>query len=188
VKSGPEIVVGVSGGIAAYKAAALTSLLVQDGAQVTAVLTRNARRFIGAATFAALTGRPVATRSFDPGAFPLGAHIELATKADLVIVAPATADLLAKAAGGVADDLLTTLLLCAECPVLYAPAMNAAMWEKPAVQRNVQQVAADGGIIVQPGTGWLSCRRQGTGRMAEPEEIAAVIRTTLAAGPRTITP
>jgi len=188
VKSGPEIVVGVSGGIAAYKAAALTSLLVQDGAQVTAVLTRNARRFIGAATFAALTGRPVASRSFDPAEFPLGAHIELAAKADLVIVAPATADLLAKAAGGVADDLLTTLLLCAECPVLYAPAMNAAMWEKPAVQRNVQQVAADGGIIVQPGTGWLSCRRQGTGRMAEPEEIAAVIRTTLAAGPRTITP
>jgi phosphopantothenoylcysteine decarboxylase len=188
VKSGPEIVVGVSGGIAAYKAAALTSLLVQDGAQVTAVLTRNARRFIGAATFAALTGRPVASRSFDPAAFPLGAHIELAAKADLVIVAPATADLLAKAAGGVADDLLTTLLLCAECPVLYAPAMNAAMWEKPAVQRNVQQVAADGGIIVQPGTGWLSCRRQGTGRMAEPEEIAAVIRTTLAAGPRTINP
>ena len=188
MKSGPEIVVGVSGGIAAYKAAALTSLLVQDGAQVTAVLTRNARRFIGAATFAALTGRPVASRSFDPAAFPLGAHIELAAKADLVIVAPATADLLAKAAGGVADDLLTTLLLCAECPVLYAPAMNAAMWEKPAVQRNVQQVAADGGIIVQPGTGWLSCRRQGTGRMAEPDEIAAVIRTTLAAGPRTITP
>jgi phosphopantothenoylcysteine decarboxylase/phosphopantothenate--cysteine ligase len=188
VKSGPEIVVGVSGGIAAYKAAALTSLLVQDGAQVTAVLTRNARRFIGAATFAALTGRPVASRSFDPAAFPLGAHIELAAKADLVIVAPATADLLAKVAGGVADDLLTTLLLCAECPVLYAPAMNAAMWEKPAVQRNVQQVAADGGVIVQPGTGWLSCRRQGTGRMAEPEEIAAVIRTTLAAGPRTITP
>ena len=188
MKSGPEIVVGVSGGIAAYKAAALTSLLVQDGAQVTAVLTRNARRFIGAATFAALTGRPVASRSFDPAAFPLGAHIELAAKADLVIVAPATADLLAKAAGGVADDLLTTLLLCAECPVLYAPAMNAAMWEKPAVQRNVQQVAADGGILVQPGTGWLSCRRQGTGRMAEPEEIAAVIRTTLAAGPRTITP
>jgi phosphopantothenoylcysteine decarboxylase/phosphopantothenate--cysteine ligase len=188
VKSGPEIVVGVSGGIAAYKAAALTSLLVQDGAHVTAVLTRNARRFIGAATFAALTGRPVASRSFDPAAFPLGAHIELAAKADLVIVAPATADLLAKAAGGVADDLLTTLLLCAECPVLFAPAMNAAMWEKPAVQRNVQQVAADGGIIVQPGTGWLSCRRQGTGRMAEPEEIAAVIRTTLAARPRTITP
>jgi len=178
--AGLEIVVGVSGGIAAYKAAALTSMLVQDGAGVTAVLTRNARRFIGAATFAALTGRPVASRSFDPGSFPLGAHIELAARADLVVVAPASADLLAKAATGVADDLLTTLLLCAQCPVLYAPAMNAAMWAKPSVQRNVRQVAADGGVIVQPGTGWLSCRQQGTGRMAEPDEIATVIRDTLA--------
>jgi len=188
VIAGREIVIGVSGGIAAYKAAALTSLLVQDGAHVTAVLTRNARRFIGAATFAALTGRPVASRSFDPAAFPLGAHIELAAKADLVIVAPASADLLAKAATGVADDLLTTLVLCAECPVLYAPAMNAAMWEKPAVQRNVEQITSDGGMIVQPGTGWLSCRRQGTGRMAEPAEIAVAIRDALAARPRPIAP
>jgi phosphopantothenoylcysteine decarboxylase len=188
VIAGREIVVGVSGGIAAYKAAALTSLLVQEGAKVTAVLTRNARRFIGAATFAALTGRPVASRSFDPAAFPLGAHIELAAKADLVVVAPASADVLAKAAAGVADDLLTTLLLCAECPVLYAPAMNAAMWDKPAVQRNVRQIAADGGIFVQPGTGWLSCRRQGTGRMAEPAEIAAAIRDALAARRRPSTP
>ena len=185
--AGREIVIGVSGGIAAYKAAALTSLLVQDGVGVTAVLTRNARRFIGAATFAALTGRPVASRSFDAAAFPLGAHIELAARADLVVVAPASADVLAKAAGGVADDLLTTLLLCAECPVIFAPAMNAAMWEKPAVQRNVRQVADDGGIIVQPGTGWLSCRRQGTGRMAEPQEIMAVIRDTLAGRPRRAT-
>jgi len=178
--AGREIVVGVSGGIAAYKAAALTSMLVQEGAAVTAVLTRNARRFIGAATFAALTGRPVATRSFDPGTHPLGAHIELAARADLVVVAPASADLLAKSAAGAADDLLSTLLLCAECPVLYAPAMNAAMWAKAAVQRNVRQVAADGGIIVHPGTGWLSCRQQGTGRMAEPDEIATVIRDVLA--------
>ena len=185
--AGREIVIGVSGGIAAYKAAALTSLLVQDGVGVTAVLTRNARRFIGAATFAALTGRPVASRSFDAAAFPLGAHIELAARADLVVVAPASADVLAKAAGGVADDLLTTLLLCAECPVIFAPAMNAAMWEKPAVQRNVRQVADDGGIIVQPGTGWLSCRRQGAGRMAEPQEIMAVIRDTLAGRPRRAT-
>ena len=181
--AGREIILGVSGGIAAYKAAALTSMLVQDGAGVTAVLTKNARRFIGAATFAALTGRPVASRSFDQTAFPLGAHIELAAKADLVVVAPASADLLAKAAAGVADDLLTTLLLCAECPVLCAPAMNAAMWEKAAVQRNVARVADDGGIIVQPGTGWLSCRKQGTGRMAEPQEIMAVICETLAGRP-----
>jgi len=179
---GREIVLGVSGGIAAYKAAALASLLVQRGAGVTAVLTRNARRFIGPATFAALTGRPVASRSFDPSAFPLGAHIELAARAELVVVAPATAAFLATAAAGAADDLLTTLLLCAECPVLVAPAMNAAMWAKPAVQRNVERLAADGLEIVPPGTGWLSCRQQGAGRMAEPEEIAAAIEAAVARG------
>ena len=180
---GREIIVGVSGGIAAYKAAALTSLLVQRGAGVTAVLTRNAKRFVGPATFAALTGRPVAVRMFDPGVYPLGAHIELAARADLVVVAPASADLLAKVAGGAADDLLTTLLLCAECPVVLAPAMNSAMWAKPAVQRNVDRIAADGGRIVQPGSGWLSCRQQGTGRMAEPEEIVNVIRDLLTDAP-----
>lgn len=179
--AGREIVLGVSGGIAAYKVAALTSLLVQREAGVTAVMTRNARRFVGAATFAALTGRPVATRSFDPAAHPLGAHIELAARAHVVVVAPASADVLAKAAQGAADDLLTTLLLCAECPVLMAPAMNAAMWEKPAVQRNVAQLVADGVTIVPPGEGWLSCRRSGTGRMAEPEQILMAIEAALAA-------
>ncbi len=181
---GREIIVGVSAGIAAYKAAALTSLLVQQGAGVTAVLTRNARKFIGEATFAALTGRPVATRGFDPSLHPLGAHIELAARADCVVVAPASADFLAKAAQGSADDLLTTLLLCAECPVVLAPAMNAAMWAKPAVQRNVAQVAADGARIVPPGSGWLSCRQAGVGRMAEPTEIAAVIEAVLAGAGR----
>ena len=181
---GREIVVGVSAGIAAYKAAALTSLLVQDGAGVTAVLTRNARKFIGTATFAALTGRPVAMRGFDQSAHPLGAHIELAARADCVVVAPASADFLAKAAHGMADDLLTTLLLCAECPVIFAPAMNAAMWKHPAVQRNVEQVAADGARIVPPGSGWLSCRQSGIGRMAEPAEIAAGIRAVLAGDDR----
>jgi phosphopantothenoylcysteine decarboxylase/phosphopantothenate--cysteine ligase len=181
---GREIIVGVSGGIAAYKAAALTSLLVQQGAGVTAVLTRNATRFVGKATFAALTGRAVATQSFEPAVYPLGAHIELAARADLVVVAPASADLLAKVAGGAADDLLTTLLLCAECPVVMAPAMNSAMWAKPAVQRNVRQIAADGIRVVQPGTGWLSCRQQGAGRMAEPEEIMTLVRDLLANAPR----
>lgn len=177
---GREIIVGVSAGIAAYKAAALTSLLVQRGAGVTAVLTRNARKFIGEATFAALTGRSVATRVFDSSAHPLGVHIELAARADCVVVAPASADFLAKAAHGTADDLLTTLLLCAECPVVLAPAMNAAMWQKLAVQRNVAQIVADGGRIVPPGSGWLSCRQAGVGRMAEPTEIAAVIEALLA--------
>ena len=182
--AGREIIVGVTAGIAAYKAAALTSLLVQQGAGVTAVLTRNARKFIGEATFAALTGRPVATRGFDPSSHPLGAHIELAARADCVVVAPASANFLAKAAQGSADDLLTTLLLCAECPVVLAPAMNAAMWAKPAVQRNVAQVAADGAHIVPPGSGWLSCRQAGVGRMAEPTEIAAAIEAVLAGAVR----
>lgn len=182
--AGREIIVGVTAGIAAYKAAALTSLLVQQGAGVTAVLTRNARKFIGEATFAALTGRPVATRGFDPSSHPLGAHIELAARADCIVVAPASADFLAKAAHGIADDLLTTLLLCAECPVVLAPAMNAAMWAKPAVQRNVAQVAADGAHIVPPGSGWLSCRQAGVGRMAEPTEIAAAIEAVLAGAVR----
>ena len=182
--AGREIIVGVTAGIAAYKAAALTSLLVQQGAGVTAVLTRNARKFIGEATFAALTGRPVATRGFDPSSHPLGAHIELAARADCIVVAPASADFLAKAAQGSADDLLTTLLLCAECPVVFAPAMNAAMWAKQAVQRNVAQVAADGAHIVPPGSGWLSCRQAGVGRMAEPTEIAAAIEAVLAGAVR----
>jgi len=177
---GREIVLGVTGGIAAYKAAALASLLVQRGAGVTAVMTRNARRFVGPATFAALTGRPVAGRSFAPQAHPLGAHIELAARAHVVVVAPASADFLAKAAVGAADDLLTTLLLCAECPVLVAPAMNAAMWSKPAVQRNVARVTEDGCTVIPPGAGWLSCRQRGTGRMAEPEEILAAIERALA--------
>ena len=181
---GREIVLGVSGGVAAYKSAALASLLVQGGAGVTAVLTRAARRFVGAATFAALTGRPVASRTFDPAVHPLGGHIELAARADLLVVAPATADFLAKAAHGSADDLLSTLVLCAECRVLVAPAMNAAMWGKAVVQRNVRQVEADGMTVVPPGTGWLSCRQQGTGRMAEPSEILAAIEAALAAAPR----
>ena len=104
--------------------------------------------------------------------------------ADCIVVAPASADFLAKAAQGSADDLLTTLLLCAECPVVFAPAMNAAMWAKPAVQRNVAQVAADGAHIVPPGSGWLSCRQAGVGRMAEPTEIAAAIEAVLAGAVR----
>lgn len=172
-----EIVIAVGGGIAAYKVAAMTSGLVQRSANISIVMTRNSRKFIGAATFAALTGRPVASRSFDPGNFPLGAHIELAERAELIVVAPATADILAKAATGLADDLLSTLLLCARCPILMAPAMNAAMWEKAAVQRNISQLTEDGVGFIQPTSGWLSCRQTGTGRMAEPETITAAIET-----------
>jgi phosphopantothenoylcysteine decarboxylase/phosphopantothenate--cysteine ligase len=171
-----EIVLGVAGGIAAYKVAHLASRLVQGGTQVTVVLTRAAETFVGAATFAALTGRPVARELFDP-AYPLGAHIELARRAQLLVIAPATADILAKTAHGLADDLLSTLYLSFTGKVIMAPAMNCEMWEKPAVQRNVAQLQADGVQFVGPGEGWLSCRQQGAGRMAEPEQILAIVES-----------
>jgi len=180
--NGRELVVAVSGGIAAYKTAALVSQLVQGGAGVTVVMTAAAERFVGAATFAALTGRPVAREIFDEAQFPLGAHIMLAEKAELLVVAPASADFLAKAAHGAADDLLTTLYLAFTGPVLMAPAMNTAMWEKPAVQRNIAQLRADGVQFVDPTSGWLSCRQTGAGRMAEPDSIAGAIASLLSDG------
>jgi phosphopantothenoylcysteine decarboxylase/phosphopantothenate--cysteine ligase len=172
-----ELIVGVSGGIAAYKTAALVSSLVQRGHGVSVVMTHAARKFVGPATFRALTGRPVATDVFDRGRFPLGAHIELAEKADLFCVAPASANLLAQAAHGLAGDLLSTLMLSFGGPVLLAPAMNSAMWEKPAVQRNIATLRGDGYEIVDPQEGWQSCRRTGMGRMAEPADIQAAIES-----------
>lgn len=177
--NGREIVVGVTGGIAAYKTAALVSQLVQAGAGVTVVMTSAAEQFIGPATFAALTRRPVARHVFDNAQFPLGAHIELAERAELLLVAPASADFLAKAAQGHADDLLSTLYLAFTSRVLMAPAMNTAMWEQPAVQRNVAQLRADGVQLVDPESGWLSCRQVGAGRMAAPEKIFAIVQELL---------
>jgi phosphopantothenoylcysteine decarboxylase len=174
-----EVIVGVSGGIAAYKTAALVSQLVQAGNGVSVVMTAAAREFIGPATFAALTGRPVLERVFDESQHPLGAHIDLAQRGQLLCVAPATANVLAKAACGMADDLLSTLLLSFTGPVLMAPAMNCEMWEKPAVQRNVAQLRADGVHFVDPEEGWLSCRTRGVGRMAAPEKIFAAIEALL---------
>lgn len=176
--AGREIALVVAGGVAAYKAAALTSRLAQAGAGVTVVLTPAADRFVGEATFAALSGRPVARALFDAGR-PLGAHIEIARGADLLCLAPLTADLAAKLALGLADDLASTLYLAYEGPVLAAPAMNRAMWLKASVQRNLAQLAADGVKFVGPAEGWQSCREQGAGRMAEAEEILAEITTRL---------
>ncbi len=176
---GREIVIGVTGGIAAYKTAALVSKLVQSGAGVTVVMTSAAQRFVGPATFAALTGRPVCTEIFDEVAFPLGAHIALAQRAELLCVAPASADFLAKAAHGNADDLLSTLYLSFTGKILVAPAMNCEMWAKAAVQRNVAQLRQDGVHIIDPAEGWLSCRTQGVGRMAEPDTILAAIAEQL---------
>jgi phosphopantothenoylcysteine decarboxylase len=174
-----EILVGVTGGIAAYKTAALVSDLVQAGVGVTVVMTREATKFVGPATFRALTGRRVATRAFEHDDHPLGPHIELARQAEMLCVAPATANFLAKAAHGLADDLLSTLLLSFTGRVLMAPAMNKEMWTKPAVQRNVEQLKADGVQMVGPGDGWQSCRERGIGRMSEAAEIAATIRKVL---------
>jgi phosphopantothenoylcysteine decarboxylase/phosphopantothenate--cysteine ligase len=173
-----ELIIGVSGGIAAYKTAALVSSLVQSGHGVSVVMSRAARKFVGPATFRALTGRPVVDDAFDRH-YPLGAHIELAEKAKLMCVAPASADFLAKAACGLADDLLSTLLLSFDGPVLLAPAMNMSMWEKRSVQRNINTLRDDGYQILDPQQGWQSCRRVGMGRMAEPADIQAAIERLL---------
>lgn len=176
--SGDKVIVAVTGGIAAYKSAVLVSRLVQDGHSVRVVMTPAATKFVGPATFAALTGQSVVTQVFDPQ-FPLGAHIELAREADLLCVAPATANFLANAANGGASDLLSTLYLCFTKTVIVAPAMNCEMWDKPALQRNVKQLIEDGVQVVGPEEGWLSCRDKGAGRMSEPETIVAAIKTAL---------
>lgn len=177
---GRELIIGVTGGIAAYKTAALVSQLVQNGAGVTVVMTAAARQFIGPATFEALTGRPVLLEAFGNPDHPLGAHISLAERGELLCVAPATANFLAKAAQGLADDLLSTLWLAFSGPTIVAPAMNTQMWENAAVKRNVAQLRADGVHFVDPEEGWLSCRTRGAGRMAPPEAIQAAIQTALA--------
>lgn len=171
-----EIVIGIAGGVAAYKTAMLVSQLVQHDVGCHVVLTQAATKFIGPATFAALTGRAPVLDTFDPR-FPLGAHIELARSTQLLCVAPATANFLGKAALGLADDLLSTLYLCHTGTVIACPAMNCEMWDKPAVQRNVSQLREDGVEMVGPEEGWLSCRATGVGRMAEPASIfQAVMR------------
>ena len=171
VFEGREILLGVTGGVAAYKAAELTSRLMQSGARVTVVLTDAATHFIGATTFEALTGRPVYRQGFEPREHFQGEHIGLARRAELFVVAPASADYIAKVANGLADDLLSTLALTVTCQALFAPAMNSDMWAKPAVHRNVARIREDGVHVIDPGSGWLSCGQVGPGRMAEPAEI-----------------
>jgi len=167
-----RVVVGISGGIAAYKSAALVSRLAQRGSDVTVVLTDAAQQFVGPATFSALCNRPAVVSAFDPR-FPLGPHIELAIDCNLFIVAPATAHIIASCALGLADCLLSTLYLNMECPIVFVPAMSTPMWEKQAVVRNVNQLKADGVHLIGPDSGWLSCRRMGAGRMSEPDSILA---------------
>ncbi len=169
-ESGHEILIGVTAGIAAYKTCDLVSRLVKAGHGVSVVMTAHAAELVTPRTFQALTGRSVLVEMFTQGGTPIP-HIEPARRAELLCVAPATANFLGKAANGIADDLLSTLYLAFSGPVLMAPAMNCEMWSKPAVQRNIRQLLEDGAQIIGPETGHLACGVNGAGRMSEPERI-----------------
>ena len=175
-----ELLICVTGGIAAYKVGTVVSTLVQSKAGVTVAMTDSATKLIGPPTFRALTGRAVYT---DLWAQEISAgieHISLAERADLVVVAPATANILAKMAAGIADDLVSTTLLAVEGPVLLAPAMNVRMWSNPATERNVEILKQRGHILVGPESGRQACGQVGIGRMAEPENIVRTIEKILA--------
>lgn len=169
--SDKRIVLGVSGGIAAYKAAELTRLLVKAGAAVHVVMTANGARFVSPVTFQALSGNPVWTDPWDDRRANNMAHIDLTRTADALLVAPASANIIAKITHGIADDLLSTLCLARDCPLLVAPAMNRHMWGNPATQRNVAQLRTDGVQILGPDAGEQACGEVGEGRMMEPEAI-----------------
>lgn len=188
--NGRKILLGLTGGIAAYKAAELARLLVKAGADVRAAMTESATRFISPTTLQALTGRPVWTDLWDARVPDAMGHIELSRDRDLIAVAPASADFLAKTAHGLADDLLSTLVLARRCPLLLAPAMNVEMWESPATQRNVDRLRADGVLIAGPAAGDQACGETGMGRMLEPAdllgEIEAAFQPKLLAGRRVL--
>src|SRR6476659_792629 len=178
--SRPRVVLGVSGGIAAYKACELLRRLTESGHNVTVVPTAAALQFVGAATWAALSGKPVATDVWsDVHEVP---HVRIGQSADLVVVAPATADLLARAAHGRADDLLTNVLLTARCPLVFAPAMHTEMWEHAATQANVATLRERGALVLEPAAGRLTGPDSGKGRLPDPDEIFAVAADVLARG------
>src|SRR3954463_13756196 len=175
-----EVVLGVCGGIAAYKACELLRLFTESGHAVRVVPTASALRFVGAPTWAALSGRPVATEVWDDAhEVP---HVRIGRAAELVVVAPATADMLAKAAHGIADDLLTNTLLTATCPVVYAPAMHTEMWENAATQANVATLRSRGAVVIEPAVGRLTGVDTGKGRLPDPGEIFALATDILARG------
>jgi phosphopantothenoylcysteine decarboxylase/phosphopantothenate--cysteine ligase len=178
--AGRRVLLGVTGGIAAYKACVLTRLLTQVGATVQVVMTPSATRFVGTDTFAALSGRPAYTEVWEePGSV---LHVRLAHGADVAVVAPATANVIAKLSGGIADDLITSTLLEATCPLLLAPAMHSGMWEHPATQANVRALQERGTVVVGPARGPLAAGDEGVGRMAEPEDILAALEEVASRG------
>jgi len=188
--SGKRVLLGITGGVAAYKTATLVRLLVRAGVDVRVVMTEAATRFVTPTTLQALSGQKVWTDLWDASVPDHMAHIELSRDRDLVVVAPATADFIAKAALGLADDLLSSLVLARECPLIVAPAMNRQMWERSATQRNVDALRADGVILVGPAVGDQACGETGPGRMVEPEallaEIEAAFQSKVLAGKRVL--
>jgi len=177
---GHDVVLGVSGGIAAYKAVEVLRLLIESGSRVRVVPTASALRFVGEPTWAALSGQPVASGVWtDADTVP---HVRIGQQADLVLVVPATADLMARAAAGRADDLLTATLLTARAPVVFAPAMHTEMWEHPATRANVALLRSRGAVVIEPAVGRLTGEDSGAGRLPEPAEIAAIARLVLARG------
>src|SRR5262245_59379135 len=177
---GRTVVVGLTGGIACYKACEVVRLLVSAGAQVRVVMSRGAREFVTPLTLQTLSGHPVGTDTFSLTEESEIGHIRLADAADVVVVAPATANALAKLAAGIADDLLTTVLLATRAPVVVAPAMNVHMWEHATVQENLARLVARGVRVVGPASGYLACGYEGAGRLADPEEIVDEVRRVLA--------
>ena len=166
-----KIVLGISGGIAAYKSAELVRALIQEGAEVQVVMSESAMQFITPVTMQALSGKPVYSSQWDARITNNMAHIELSRGADAILIAPASADLMAKLSLGLADDLLTTMCLARDCPLLIAPAMNLKMWEHPATQRSLKRLEDDGVIVLGPGSGDQACGEVGMGRMLEPSEL-----------------
>ncbi len=176
----PKVVLGVSGGIAAYKACELLRRLTESGHDVRVVPTAASLNFVGEATWSALSGNPASTEVWE--SVHEVPHVRIGQSADLVVVAPATADMLAKAAHGLADDLLTNTLLTARCPVVFAPAMHTEMWEHPATQENVATLRRRGALVIEPAVGRLTGKDTGKGRLPDPEEIFEVCRHVLARG------
>jgi phosphopantothenoylcysteine synthetase/decarboxylase len=180
-----HILLGVTGGIAAYKAVDLASKLTAAGARVRTVMTESACRLVTPKSFEAVTAAPVYTSLWSDPVGHSSSHISLADWAKIVVVAPATANILGKAANGICDDLLsTTLCVCWATPTVLAPTMNTRMWENPAVRRNVETLRSRGARIVGPASGRLACGTEGVGRMAEPQEILAAIEELAATNPR----
>lgn len=181
--TGRRVLVCVCGGIAAYKTATVVSRLAQRGAEVTVAMTHSATRFVGPITFQALSARPVYTSLWDHVESQDPQHISLADRTELALVAPCTADMLAKLATGRTDDVVSLILSAIDrsnCPVYLAPSMNSVMWSQPATQRNVSQCKDDGYRVIAPGEGWQACRHDGPGRMAEPEDLIDLVQSELA--------